>query len=384
MFIRQISDYVLKISSQYPVITLTGPRQSGKTTLVKTIFPQKPYVSLENPDVRAHAEDDPRGFLKKYENGAIFDEIQRAPNIPSYLQSMVDENREPGRFVLTGSQQFSLSAQISQSLAGRTAMVRLLPLSLAELSSQNSTLDQLLFSGMYPAIHDKKLDVSDYYANYLETYVERDLRQLANVGDLHLFHKFLGCLAARVGSLLNMSNLSNDVGVSMPTIQRWISILEAGYIVFLLQPFHKNISKRLIKTPKVYFYDTGLLSYLLKISTHDALATHQMRGPVFENFVILEIMKNSLNIGKRPQLLFFRTQSGDEVDLIVEEEKGLTAVEIKSSLTWDKSFLKGLNVFSDLFGQEINRKVVVFAGEENFVIADSSVMSWDQIRFESK
>ncbi len=380
MFKRHISEYLLKISDQYPVITLTGPRQSGKTTLVRTIFPEKPYVSLENPDTRARAEDDPNGFLKQYENGAIFDEIQRTPEIPSYLQSIVDEKKEQGRFILTGSQQFSLSAQISQSLAGRTAMVRLLPLSLAEISGHNFTLNELLFSGMYPAILDKKLDISDYYANYLETYVERDLRQLANIGDLHLFHKFLGCLAARTGSLLNMSSLSNDVGVSMPTIQRWISILEAGYIVFLLHPFHKNLSKRLIKAPKVYFYDTGLLSYLLKISTHETYITHQMRGPVFENFVILEIMKNSLNLGKRPHLSFFRTQSGDEVDLVIEDGKGLTALEIKSSLTWDRSFLKGLNVFTNLLQEEVYRKVVVFAGEGNFIADNSSVISWERIQ----
>jgi predicted AAA+ superfamily ATPase len=380
MFKRQIADYILKVSTQYPVVTLTGPRQSGKTTLVKTLFPDKPYVSLENPDIRSRAEDDPRGFLKQYENGAIFDEIQRTPNIPSYLQSLVDDNREPGRYILTGSQQFSLSAQISQSLAGRTALVRLLPLSFPEISEQVTSLDDLLFSGMYPAIYDRKLEITDYYANYLETYVERDLRQLANIGDLNLFHKFLGCLATRAGSLLNMNSLSNDVGVSMPTIQRWISILEAGYIVFLLQPFHKNLSKRLIKTPKIYFYDTGLLCYLLKISTHSTLATHQMRGSIFENFVILEVMKNGLNHGRRPQLLFFRTQSGEEVDLIIEEERGLTAVEIKSSLTWDKSFLKGLNVLKQLLGDEVYRKAVVFGGDENFVTEECSVMSWNQIK----
>ena len=261
MIRRLLQAKCLEFSKQYPVLSITGPRQSGKTTLAKASFPNKPYVNLEDPDNRRFAIEDPRGFLKKYPNGAILDEIQRAPEIPSYLQSVVDASLMKGMFILTGSQQFEISHSISQSLAGRTALIKLLPLSFQELKLEKKKplLDDLLLKGFYPRLYKEKLEPHNFYMNYFETYVQRDLRQLSQIEDLHMFEKFVRLVATRVGQLLNYSSLSNDVGVSQPTIRKWISLLEASYILFLLPPFFRNIGKRLIKTPKVYFYDNGLV-----------------------------------------------------------------------------------------------------------------------------
>lgn len=289
---------------QYPVVTLTGPRQSGKTTLCRAAFPQKPYINLESPDVREFARTDPRGFLASYPDGAILDEIQRAPELPSYLQPIIDDSNEPGRFILTGSQQFEVMTNISQSLAGRTALLKLLPLSIEELSNANIRLkiDELLLTGFYPRIYDAGLKPSQALGDYVETYVERDIRQLISIKDLALFEKFVRVCAGRVGQLLNLQSLGSDVGISHTTARSWLTLLQAGYVVFLLQPWHTNIAKRQIKSPKLYFYDVGLASWLLGAEDERHIKYHPLRGNLFENLVIMEALKHRYHRGERSNL----------------------------------------------------------------------------------
>ncbi|MFP4226818.1 MAG: ATP-binding protein, partial [Desulfobacterales bacterium] len=287
---RTIETVLQRLAGQYPVITMTGPRQSGKTTLCRTAFAYKPYVNLEAPDIRQFARDDPRGFLAQYPDGAVLDEIQRAPDLVSYIQPLVDEDQREGRFIMTGSQQFEVSDTVNQSLAGRTALVKLLPFSLEELQSaiKLPDIDSLILHGFYPRIWDKQLDPTQALGDYFETYIERDLRQLATIKDLNLFERFIRLCAGRIGQLLNLSSLANDAGVSHTTAGNWISILEASYILFLLPPYHRNISKRLVKSPKLYFYDVGLAAFLLGIENARQISRDPLRGNLFENMVIVE------------------------------------------------------------------------------------------------
>ena len=284
MIKRELQNKCLEFAKQYPVVTITGPRQSGKTTLAKVCFPEKPYANLEEPDKRRLAIEDPRGFLKNYPHGAILDEIQRAPEIPSYIQSIVDAESQNGMFILIGSQQFEISETISQSLAGRTALIKLLPFSLREVSNSHvyEPVDSWILRGFYPRLHQENLEPYNFFMNYFETYVQRDLRQLAQIDNLHLFEKFVRLLATNVGQLMNSNRLANDVGISAPTIRKWIGLLEASYLVLLMPPFFRNIGKRLVKTPKVYFYDVGLATYLLGIENIDQLKSHPLRGNLFE------------------------------------------------------------------------------------------------------
>jgi hypothetical protein len=323
------------LAGQYPVITVTGPRQSGKTTLCRTSFPAKPYVNLETPDIREFARTDPRGFLTTYENGAILDEIQRTPQLLSYLQPIVDENPEPGRFILTGSQQLEVMTTITQSLAGRTALLKLLPLSMEELTAAgiHPALDQQLLTGFYPRIYDAKLNPTQALGDYMETYVERDIRQLINIKDLALFEKFIRLCAGRTGQLLNLQSLGNDVGISHTTARSWLTLLEASYVIYLLQPWHTNIAKRQIKTPKLYFYDVGLAAYLLGAENETHISRHPLRGNLFENLVVIEALKYRYNRGKRSNLYFWRDAKGNEVDLLMESGPDIIAAEIKAGAT---------------------------------------------------
>jgi predicted AAA+ superfamily ATPase len=343
---RELQTYLLEVSTRYPVVTVTGPRQSGKTTLCKFAFPGKPYVSLEPPDQREFAIRDPRGFLARFPEGAIIDEIQRASSLLSYIQEKVDEDASPGRYVLTGSQNLGLLAGVTQTLAGRTVLLTLLPLNLAEVSrfpSPPQQLDAVLWTGGYPRIFDRNLPPAEWLASYVATYVERDVRQVLDIGDLLAFQTFLRMCAGRVGQLLNLSGLGADCGVTHATARSWISVMETTYIAFRLPPWHVNIGKRLIKTPKLYFYDTGLLCYLLGIRTPEQLEVHPLRGSIFECWVASEILKHELNRGVTPQLFFFRDRSGDEVDFILDRGVDILAMEVKAGQTFSSDYFYGID-----------------------------------------
>jgi hypothetical protein len=348
MIDRTIEPVFKNLVTKYPVVTITGPRQSGKTTLCRKVFPELPYENLEIPDVRQYALDDPRGFLNRYSNGVILDEIQRAPHLLSYIQGIVDEKQITGQFILTGSQQFEVLNKVSQSLAGRTALLKLLPFSLAEIQVENTpaSVDRLILSGFYPRIHDQHLNPTQALGDYMATYVERDVRQLAAIKDLSLFEKFVKLCAGRVGQILNLQSLANDVGVSHTTARSWISILEAGFIIFLLPPWFGNISKRLIKSPKLYFCDVGLASYLLGQENELHVSRDPLRGHLFENIAVIEAMKYRFNRGLRSNLSFYRDSGGNEVDLIMEIGPDIFPVEIKAAETVTPGSLKGLKKFA--------------------------------------
>jgi len=378
--IPRIAASTLKtLARGYPILAITGPRQSGKTTLARSTFPDKPYVSLEDLDTRAFATEDPRGFLARLESGAILDEAQRCPGLFSYLQTRVDANQRMGEFVLTGSQQFGLLSGITQSLAGRAGLVQLLPFSIAELQAAQVAapgLDEVLWRGFYPPLYDRHLEPTQWMANYTTTYVERDVRQVIEVQNLSLFQRFLKMCAARCGQLLNMSSMANDCGVTHKTIAAWLSVLEAGYVVFLLQPHHRNFGKRLVKTPKLYFHDTGLAAYLLGIADADHLAIHSARGALFENLVISEHLKQRLNQGLAPNFYFWRNNTGQEVDLLLEEGAQLRPIEIKSSQTFHISFLDGLDQWAKYAGDAALPARLVYGGDQNMQRGDVSVRAW--------
>ena len=363
---RSIEPVLQTLADQYPVVTITGPRQSGKTTLCRKVFPDKPYANLESPDIRQFAIDDPRAFLAQYPDGAVLDEIQRAPDLASYIQPMVDEAGKEGIFILTGSQQFEVSNTINQSLAGRTALVKLMPFALDEIQTAFSLPDinHLLVRGFYPRIWEKKLNPTQALGDYFETYIERDLRQLITIKDLNLFQRFIKLCAGRVGQLLNVNSLGNDAGVSHTTAKNWLSILEASYILFFLQPYHRNVSKRLVKSPKLYFYDVGLAAFLLGIENAKQLSRDPLRGSLFENLVIAEALKYRFNQGKRSNLYFYRDNKGNEVDLILTNEPDLFPIEIKAGMTIARDYFKGLNHFAKLFPDSIpNGSGLVYGGE---------------------
>ena len=385
MITRNIAPLLQQLATQYPVITLTGPRQSGKTTLAKALFPDKPYVTLEDPDVRRFATDDPRGFLASYQRGAVFDEIQRVPQLASYLQGVVDADPQPGRFFLTGSHQFELMTQVSQSLAGRTAVLRLLPFTLAEVQrmpgrAPASDLAQTLLTGFYPRIHDRGLDPSQALADYFATYVERDLRQLAAVHDLQRFERFVRLCAGRTGQLLNLNSLGNDAGVSHVTARAWIDLLQTSYIVYLLPPWFVNTGKRLIKSSKLYFYDVGLASWLLGLRTSDQVARDPLWGSLFENFVIMEAMKDRLNAGESAEMYFYRDSEGNEVDLLLPTGGKMHAIEIKAGATVNPDYFKGLKNFAAHHPLVVAGGSVIFGGAQGQQRSDWPVHSWLDLR----
>ena len=361
---RTIESALKELSLKYPVVTITGPRQSGKTTLCRKVFAEKPYVNLEAPDDRQFAIDDPRGFLSAYQGGAIFDEIQRAPELLSYLQPMIDEDPEPGQFILTGSQQFNIKEALSQSLAGRTGILTLLPFDWNEIQSYQDMKEtnNLIFHGFYPRIHHMQINPSQALGDYFETYVQRDVRQLLQIRNAGAFEKFIRLCAGRIGQLLNLHNLSNETGVSHTTVREWVSILEASYIIFQLQPWHANISKRLIKTPKLYFWDVGLAAYLLGLQEAKHIARDPLRGNLFENMVVAEVLKQYYHRGIRPRLSFYRDRSGNEVDLVIEDGHDLALLEIKSGETINRHFFQGMERFSKVAGERIRGGILVYGG----------------------
>jgi predicted AAA+ superfamily ATPase len=361
---------------------VTGPRQSGKTTLVRRLFEHLPYASLEEPDVRRLAVEDPRRFLASYPGGAVLDEVQRAPEILSYLQARVDEDRRPGRFVLTGSQQFGLLDHISQTLAGRIALVPLLPFSYTELAAAGRApgrLEDLLFQGLYPPIHDRGLEPGTWYGNYVSTYVERDVRQMINVRELSAFNRFVRMCAARCGQILNLSGLAADCGITHNTARAWLSVLEASYLVHLLPAHHRNFSKRLMKSPKLYFLDSGLAAWLLGIQSPDALFTHAMRGALFESWVVSELLKGRHLQAPGSNLHFWRDRSGLEIDVLIDQGEMLVPVEAKSGQTVASDFTTGIRRWSALAGVAAARGWVVYGGDAAVPRDEAEVLPWKQI-----
>lgn len=366
MYKRQIAHELISLAKGYPVVTVTGPRQSGKTTLVRFVFPDKPYTNLEDLDTRNLAKSDPRGFLEQFPQGAILDEIQRVPELLSYIQTIVDTSEQKGLFVLTGSHQLELNQAITQSLAGRTALLTLLPLSMDELiqSGIDFSLNEVLLKGGYPRIYKDSLDPTKAYRNYFQTYVERDLRQLINIKDLSQFERFVRLCAGRVGQILNMQDIGGEIGISSHTVKEWISILEASFIVFRLQPYFENFGKRIIKSPKLYFTDVGLATYLLEIETESQVNRDPLRGHLVENLVVLELLKWRYNLGLDPHLYYFRDVQKNEVDVIYKEGNRLVPIEIKSSKTYNSEFLEKLHFFQKLAGKRAPTGYVIYAGDQ--------------------
>ncbi len=365
MIEREITPCLVKLFEQYPFVTVTGPRQSGKTTLCRAAFPHLKHVDLDEPNQREFAESDPQGFLSQLGEGVILDEIQRVPDLLSYLKVLADEAGRNSLFVLTGSEQFRLSDAISQSLAGRTALLRLLPFSLAERRQTGASdrVDDILYSGCYPRIHDQKLEPRQALGDYFETYVERDVRRIGEIRNLSSFQRFVRLCAGRVGQLANLSALGADAGVSHTTARHWLTVLEASYVVFQLPPFYANIRKRLIKSPKLYFYDVGLASHLIGIEHAGQMSTHPLRGPLFENAVVVEALKHCFNGGRRSNLSFFRDTRGLECDLLYENGNGLGAIEIKSGATIASDYFDALNRIAKMLPQ-ISAKAVVYGGAD--------------------
>lgn len=396
MIKRTLSKKLLSLAKQFRVVTVTGPRQSGKTTLAKMVFAHHDYVNLEEPNEREFALSDPKGFLKRYSGGVILDEIQRTPVLLSYIQGIVDAGVSPGKFILTGSQQFHRTAKVGQTLAGRTAIVHLLPFSLDELSGAPSrdpwkydtlpgkkekpvfNLETMLYRGFYPPIHDKGLAPRDWLAGYYQTYVERDVRDLSNIGNLEIFQRFVRLCAGRTGQLLNLSSLAADCGISHTTARQWISILQAGFIIHLLPPHYANFSKRLIKSPKLYFLDTGLLCYLLRLREPADITEHAMRGAIFETYVVSELFKAFAHRGDTPPLYFWRDRTGHEVDVVIDTGKKLIPIEVKSGETVSQSFFDGLRLFTSLGSPAARVGVLIHGGDDLYQRENFIVLPWYQ------
>lgn len=380
MIKREAESELKNLARQFKAVAVIGPRQSGKTTLTGHVFQDKPHVNLENPDIRRFAIDDPRGFLSQYKTGAVFDEIQRVPDLFSYLQQILDENDTKGRFILTGSNNFLLQENISQSLAGRIAYLCLLPFTVSELPDKEKTdLQELLFRGFYPPVYDQPVDTDKWYSNYTRTYIERDVRQIKNITDLNVFEKFLRLCAGRTGQLLNMNSLAIETGVDSKTIGSWIGILEDSFIVYRLFPHHRNFNKRLVKMPKIYFYDTGLICSLIGIQNARQLIYHPLFGSLFENFVLGEIMKYRFNKAKNNIFYFWRDNIGHEIDLIAEFENKIYPVEIKSGKTITDEFFKGILYWLKISGQQGG--TIIYAGESDQKRSSNiDIVSWRKIR----
>jgi predicted AAA+ superfamily ATPase len=365
MISRAASDKVRELASRFKAIAITGARQSGKTTLVKSLFSSKPYVSLENPDTRAFANDDPRGFLSGFPAGAILDEIQRVPSLFSYLQEILDNSKERGLFILTGSNNFLLQQNISQSLAGRVGYFHLLPFSLQELRGENllpEDEDALMLKGFYPPVYDQQIPVQDWCMNYIHTYIERDVRQIKSISDLIVFERFMKLLAGRSGQELNQSSLAIETGVDVKTIQSWIGILESSFIIYLLRPHHRNFNKTIVKRPKIYFYDTGILCSLLGIRNEAQIKSHPLRGAIFEGLVLTELVKIRTNAGLPVNLYYWRDKTGHEIDVLIDDNQQLLPIEIKSGKTINREFFRHLDYWCRLSGTE--KSMLLYAGDE--------------------
>ena len=381
MIQRAAQHKLTQLGDTFKAIAVIGPRQSGKTTLVKETFPEKPYLSLENPDTRNFALEDPRGFLQNLPNGAILDEVQRTPLLFSYLQEILDNSNQKGLFILTGSNNFLLQESISQSLAGRVGYLNLLPFSVKELLSENllpETDEEVMVNGFYPPIYDQRISSLDWVPNYIKTYIERDVRQIKNVSDLLIFEKFMSVLAGRTSQELNLTSISNEVGVDLKTVQSWIGILESSFIIYLLKPHFQNYNKTIVKRPKVYFYDTGLVCSFLRISNVSQLENHPLKGAIFETMVVIEMVKKYTNQGINPPLFYWRDKTGHEIDLIVDKGNLLTPIEIKSSKTINSDFFKNLKYWNHL--SKMNKAVLIYSGIQEQNRSDGTLITnWKNI-----
>ena len=383
MIERDLTARLRKVAGQFPAVTLTGPRQSGKSTLCKAVFSDLPYANLESPDIRAYATEDPRGFLSDHAGGAVIDEIQRAPELPSYLQGIIDDDPKPGRWILTGSQNLAISGAANQSLAGRTAVVHLLPLAHNEVQrfkDHPTTLDEIMLTGGYPRIYDVGIDTNEWAGSFMGTYLERDVRTISNVGDLATFQKFMELCAGRTSQLLNYSNLAADAGISQPTAKAWMSVLEASYITFRLPSFSANIRKRLVKMPKLHFFDTGLVCWLLGIRTTEHLRLHPLRGAIFETWVISEIMKHRINTGETGNMYHYRDQNKVEADLVIDRGNRLTLVEAKAGQTAASSVFSIARRVREVL-QEIRPcdATVVYGGDLSQKRNEVALIPWSSI-----
>lgn len=378
MIERTIKDSILSLSKEYPVILVQGPRQSGKTTLVKTLFPEKKYITLEDIDTRSRAIEDPRGFLSNIPDGAILDEVQRAPDILSYIQSIVDSNNKMGMFILTGSSNLLLMEAVSQSLSGRVAIFKLLPLSMLESKDIEIgwSIEKRILNGFYPRLLTQKMDVSAFFRNYIETYVERDVRRVLNIRNIDSFRRFLVSVAQRIGSTLDITSLASDAMVSTKTVSEWLSILDASFICFRLQPYFSNRSKRLAKRPKIYFYDTGLACALLGIVDEEQLSNDRLRGSLFENMLIVDMLKRKYNKYTSEEFYFYRTLDGVEVDLVMEKGRKLYPMEIKSSQTFNPDWASSLCKFEAEYSDECEKASIIYGGNESFKFKNINVFGY--------
>lgn len=375
---RHLIERIQEMATKMPVISITGPRQSGKTTLAKQCFPHYTYANLENPDTYQKAASDPRLFLTQFQSGLIIDEAQRLPELFSYIQTISDDHNTPGEYILTGSQNFLLSANISQSLAGRVFITHLLPFSIAELQKTSydyQNFEQFLYNGFYPRLYDKNIEPSLFYPSYIQTYIERDVRQIINISNLFTFQRFMRMAASRVGQLLNYNNIANELGIDLKTVKSWFSILESSFIVFFLQPHHQNFSKRIVKTPKLYFNDTGLVCSLLGIKKAEELETHWVRGALFENMIIADLVKNYYNRTEKMPLFFWRDSTGNEIDCIAEDGNTIKIIEIKSSTTISPEFFKGLNYYKKF--NPLAKPYLFYGGIINSIRKEAQALSWN-------
>ena len=382
MIKRNLQHELSLCCQEYPIVCITGPRQSGKTTLAQAAFPDLSYVSFENPLTRDYFSDDPLGFMHKHRNGAIFGEVQHVPPLFSHLQVEVDKNPVAGRFILTGSQHFGLTEQISQSLAGRTAMLELLPFSIDELARENmldQDLNKTLWTGAYPPIYDRNLRADRWLSNYLTTYIQRDVRQIAQVHNLDTFTRFMRLCAGSTGQLFNSNRLGTECGVDHKTIRRWLTVLQASYVVQVLPPYYSNFRKRVIKTPKLYFYDTGLACHLLGIQNSSQLEQHPLRGAIFENLIFSELAKKQLNTGQRLSFYFWRTHGGQEVDFIVEQGNNIHAIEVKSGMTVRPAMMTSLKNTMALWENNNIQGWVIYGGNKREKLHGNIVLPWNEI-----
>lgn len=382
MIERNIEKKLTHLASKFPIVTLTGIRQCGKSTLLRNCFDDYRYVSLEDIDIRQMAQSDPRGFLQNFPSKTIIDEAQYAPELFSYLQTRVDEVNDTGMYILSGSHNFLLLESVSQSLAGRTAVLRLAPLSVSELTKAKklpANINEWLFTGGFPRIYDKEIAPTDYFPSYIQTYIERDVRMLKNIGNLSAFTMFIKLCAARIGQLLNIQSIATECGITVNTANSWLSILETSYVVFLLKPYYRNFNKRLVKTPKLYFFDTGLAASLLGMTNSEQIGLHYMRGELFENMVIVEKAKSYYANGLEPQMYFWRDSNQNEVDLLTENGTELHAYEIKSSATMNNDHFKGLKRFAAVANLPVENQTVIYGGDTSMSTMQGNYLSWKEL-----